>query len=108
LVFMDGLSSETNVVGDTFRAQVAHDVTWDGMVLVPAGSVVRGEVTEVQSLKKIGGTAKLGLHFTEIDLPGGPVPIDASIAQQGKSETKKDAATIGGAAAGGALLGRIL
>lgn len=108
LAFLDALSSETSQLGDAFRAKVVHDVRWDGVVVVPAGSIVHGEITAVESLKKIGGTAKLGLHFSELELPGGNVPIDATISQQGKSETKKDAATIGGSAAGGALLGRIL
>ena len=34
--------------------------------------------------------------------------LDASFVQEGRSETRRDAATIGGAAAGGAVLGRIL
>jgi len=109
LVFLDGLSSETNQQGDTFRARVARDVTHDGLVLIPAGSVVVGNVTEAVPLKKIGGTAKLSLAFSAIEMPtGASVEIEATLAEQGKSETKKDAATIGGAAAGGALLGRLV
>ncbi|HXU82045.1 MAG TPA: glycine zipper domain-containing protein, partial [Polyangia bacterium] len=49
------------------------------------------------------------LKFTDLVLPSGQtVPIHASFLQEGRSETRKDAATIGGAAAGGAVLGRIL
>ena len=109
LIVLDGLSSQTSQAGDTFRARVARDVTHDGLVVIPAGSVVHGSVTEAVPLKKIGGTAKLSLVFSKIDLTtGSSVAIEASLAQQGKSETKKDAATIGGAAAGGALLGKLL
>ncbi len=109
LIILDGRSSETSKPGDSFRARVAQDISRDGVVVVPAGSVVRGEVTEAVPLKKIGGTAKVALRFSEIELTtGSSVPIEASIAEQGKNETKRDAATIGGAAAGGALLGRIL
>jgi hypothetical protein len=66
-------------------------------------------VTEVQSLKAIGGRAKIGFALETLELPWGDrVAIRAQHLALGKSETKKDAATIGGAAAGGALLGRII
>jgi hypothetical protein len=109
IVFLDGVSSAASQVGDSFRARVARDVSIDGITVVPAGSTVGGTVTEAVSLKKIGGRAKLTLDFARLELPSGRTAlIHASLAQLGKSETKKDAATIGGAAAGGALLGRIL
>ena len=109
VVFLDALSSETANPGDSFRARVTHDVVQDGIVVIPAGSTVAGSVTEAVPLKKIGGTAKLALEFSKLELPsGGTADIDASLVEQGKSETKKDAATIGGATAGGALLGKII
>jgi len=109
LIFLDGVSSQTSQAGDPFRARVARDVTHDGLVVIPAGSVVAGSVAEAVPLKKIGGTAKLALTFSAIELTSGSsVDIEATLAEQGKSETKKDAATIGGAAAGGALLGRLV
>jgi hypothetical protein len=109
IVFLDGLSSASSRVGDSFRARVAHAVVIDGMTVIPTGSVVVGTVTEAVSLKKIGGQAKLTLDFSRLELPSGRTAVvHASLAQLGKSETKKDAATIGGAAAGGALLGRVL
>jgi hypothetical protein len=81
----------------------------DGEVAIPAGSEILGEVTEAVPLKKVGGQAKLALKFTDLVLPSGAtVPIDASFVQQGRSETRKDAATIGGGAAAGAVLGRVL
>jgi outer membrane lipoprotein SlyB len=109
VAFLDGLSSKASRTGDSFRARVAKDVMLDGIAVIPAGSVVVGSVTEAVPLKKIGGQAKLALEFNKLELTSGrSAPIDASFAEQGKSETGKDAATIGGAAAGGALLGRIL
>jgi outer membrane lipoprotein SlyB len=68
-----------------------------------------GVVTEAVPLPRIGGQAKLTLKFTDLVLPSGStVPIHASFIQTGRSETGRDAATVGGAAAGGAILGRIL
>lgn len=106
---LEGLSSQTSEAGDIFRARVASDVASDGAVGIPAGSEIVGVVTEAVPLGKVGGRAKLVLKFTDLVLPNGrTVPIDASLVQQGSNETRKDAATIGGAAAGGAILGRVL
>jgi type IV secretory pathway VirB10-like protein len=107
--FSEGLSSARNHVGDTFRTRVMSDITQDGQVVIPRGSEVLGEVSEAVPLKKIGGQAKLTLRFTDLVLPSGAtVPIQASFLRQGRNETGRDAATIGGAAAGGAILGRVL
>lgn len=103
------LASNTNAPGDAFRVRVDRDVMEDGVVAIPAGSEILGEVTDAVPLKKIGGQARLGLRFTDLVLPSGKtVPIHASFLQEGRNETGRDAATIGGAAAGGAILGRIL
>jgi type IV secretory pathway VirB10-like protein len=107
--FLETLSSESSRVGDTFRARLTGDVRQGGRVVIPAGSEVVGEVTEAVALRKVGGRAKLAVRFTDLVLPHGvSVPIDASFVGQGKSETGRDAATIGGAAAGGAVLGRVI
>ena len=107
--FTRRLASNTSSPGDSFRARVNHDLIQDGIVAIPAGSEILGEVTEAVPLRKVGGQAKVALRFTDLVLPSGKtVPIDASFVQQGRNETGKDAATIGGAAAGGAILGRIL
>ncbi|HEX3126275.1 MAG TPA: TrbI/VirB10 family protein [Thermoanaerobaculia bacterium] len=108
--FLKSLSSQTSEPGDIFRARVASDITDDGgRVIIPAGSEVVGVVGEAVPLRKVGGQAKLTLRFTDLVLPSGnTVPIQASFVGEGRSETRKDAATIGGAAAGGAILGRVL
>lgn len=107
--FLESLASNTSRAGDTFRVRVARDVVVDGEVAIPGGSEVVGVVTEAAPLRKVGGRARLGLKFTDVVLPSGStIPIDASFVEQGKSETGRDAATIGGGAASGAVLGRIL
>lgn len=107
--FLETLSSASSRPGETFRVRVTRDLRQDGRVVIPAGSEVVGEVTEAVPLRKVGGRAKLAVRFTDLVLPTGTsVPIEASFVGQGKSETGRDAATIGGAAAGGAILGRVL
>jgi len=105
--FLDTVSSATSQVGQTFTTRVAHDVVVDGLVAVPAGSRVIGVVTEAVPLKRIGGRARLGVELDRLVLPDGTErQIAAGFAEVGRSETGKDAATIGGAAAAGAILGR--
>ncbi len=103
------LASNTSSPGDAFRARVSEDVAQDGVVVIPRGSEILGEVTEAVPLKRVGGQARLALKLTDLVLPSGrTVPVQASFVQEGRNETRRDAATIGGATAGGAILGRIL
>ncbi|HEX6898953.1 MAG TPA: hypothetical protein VF789_04535 [Thermoanaerobaculia bacterium] len=108
--FTETVASNTSREGDTFRVRVANDIREEGHVVIPTGSEILGQVTEAAPIQqKIGGRARLALAFTDLVLPSGTrVPIEASFVQQGRSETGRDAATIGGAAAGGAILGRVL
>jgi hypothetical protein len=106
---VNGASSQTSQVGNAVRARVTRAVVIDGLTVIPNGAIVNATVTEAVPLKKIGGTASLGLRFDSLDLSGGGrTAIAAAIREQGKSETGKDAGTIAGATAGGALLGRLL
>jgi len=103
------LSSETNLIGDAVEAVVTRDVTRDGFVVVPAGSRLSGTVTDVAAIKKIGGQARLNVDFERLEtLDGQVVRVNALLDSEARSQKKKDAATIGGSAAGGALLGRVL
>ncbi|HVT59920.1 MAG TPA: hypothetical protein VHR45_16160 [Thermoanaerobaculia bacterium] len=108
--FTRGLASNTSSVGDTFRARVVADIAGpDGLVAIPAGSEILGVVTDAVALGRVGGRAKLGLKFTDLVLPSGSTaPLHVSFVQEGKSKTGRDAATIGGSTAGGAILGHIL
>jgi hypothetical protein len=103
------LSSARNQPGDSFSGRIVDPVEMDGEVVIDAGSQVTGRVTEAVRSKKIGGRSRLALEFTSLELPSGEeAPISGSFHGQGKSQSPKDAGTIGGATAGGALLGRII
>lgn len=107
--FDQTLSSARSAAGEGFSARVVDPVSVDGVKVIEPGATVAGKVISAVPSKRIGGRAKLNLEFTSLELPsGGEAPIDASFYAQAKSQTKKDATTIGGATAGGALLGRII
>lgn len=103
------LSSHETPVGTSFTGRVAQEISVDGRLAIPTGSVVRGHVTEAHAAEKIGGRARLSVAFDELETPDGQVvPISARLAQQGKSEVGKDAAIIGGSTIGGAILGEAI
>lgn len=106
---LDTVSSEISQVGDPIAGRIAVPVTVDGRTAIPSGSRVEGRVTEVVPSRKIGGTARLGFTLDRLILGNGErVALDTAFVEEGKGQAKKDAATIGGAAAGGAILGRVI
>jgi beta-barrel assembly-enhancing protease len=107
--FQETLSSASSQAGDRFTVGVVEPVRVDGRVAIAAGSTISGRVVDVQPSKRFGGRALLNLEFTSLRLASGSEsPISASFHGQGESQTRRDAATIGGAAAGGAVVGRVI
>jgi type IV secretory pathway VirB10-like protein len=109
LEFAAPIASNTVAAGSVFAATVTNDVYVGRALAIPAGTEVLGTVTEAVPAKKIGGQARLALSFTHLRLATGEtIPIAATFAEAAKNQTGKDAATIGGSAAGGAVLGRVI
>jgi type IV secretory pathway VirB10-like protein len=101
------LSSKTARPGDSFEATVASNVMVNGRVVVPAGTRVTGNITEVISgSNSIGAVPALGLKFNQLELEDGQIiPITGELMEQGPSEKVRDTAKILGGAAAGAVLG---
>jgi len=102
----DSLDSGNAEEGAPVEAVVDRAVRVDGVVVIPEGAPVTGEVTEVRPARRLGGKASLTVVFREISPPHGPaIPVSGSVTATARSQTGKDAATIAGSAVGGALLG---
>jgi Zn-dependent protease with chaperone function len=107
--FQKTLSSASSQSGDRFTARVVEPVLVNGKVSIAAGSVISGRVLAVQPAKNIGGQAQLNLEFTSLKIASGrESPISASFHGRDEGENTKDAAIIGGAAVGGAVLGHAI
>lgn len=104
----DQLSSQTSRAGQPFGARLVAPVSIDGYFAFPVGAEIVGHVEEVERARRIGGRARLLLVFDHLQLPQGEVPLRASLYDETRGEGKRDAATIGGAAAAGAILGRAI
>lgn len=108
--FQEALSSTASKAGDRFTAKVMEPVRLNGRVAIPSGSIIAGRVLSAKPAAKLGsGRAQLNLEFTSLRLAAGhESPISASFHEQGASQTRRDGVTIGAAAAGGAVLGKVL
>ncbi|MBI1966627.1 MAG: hypothetical protein HYS40_01435 [Gemmatimonadetes bacterium] len=110
----DTISSRKNKVGDTFAATVVEDVKdVAGRVVIPAGSVVNGTITEVKPAPNPDTPGALTLAVSSVTVRGMNYPLEARIdsletVRQGRGVTTGDAAKVAGGAAAGAILGRVL
>ena len=103
------LSSATSNAGDTFSATVVEPIVIDGRAVIPGGSRLEGRVTEATAARKGAGKGTLTLSFGALSLPSGyHTNVVGSLQEVSASKKGRDAAIIGGSAAGGALLGQIL
>ena len=105
------LGSSSSRIGDSFTARITQAVVSGDRVVIPAGSSVHGVVTEAIPAKKglANKAGTLSLSFDRVMTPGGfGAPMSAALTRVGSKSTKKTAGIIGGSAAGGALLGKVL
>ena len=103
------VSSETASVEMPVSARLRQDVEVDGVTVLPAGSVVRGEVIDVARAGRVQGRSRLGLRFTSVtigdtrqDLRTNPVVFE------GEATKGEDATKVGAGAGVGAVIGGIL
>ena len=104
------VSSELARVEDRVDARVTRDVRVADRIAIPAGSTVRGSVSEVDRGGRMKGKARLAIRFHTIVLADGTqlaLKTDP-VVREGQSPGGETAAKVGGAAIGGAILGAIL
>ena len=65
------LNTRETKPGATFTAELTEPVLRDGRVLVPAGSILSGRVTDVHGGRRISGSASIHLQPVSVTLPDG-------------------------------------
>jgi Zn-dependent protease with chaperone function len=109
VTFEQALSSASSQAGDPFSARVVEPVSVEGREAIATGSMISGRVVSVERPARFGDLAQLNLEFTSLRVASGVEgPISASFHGAGEAQSTRDAVIIGGAAAGGAVLGRVL
>jgi len=103
------LSSETATVEQRFEATTVVDLMQDGRVLVPAGSVVQGVVSDVDKAGRVDRDGSLTLSFDRMRVRGREHDIRASATQVFESKgIRAEAGTAGVGAGVGGIVGGII
>ncbi len=86
---LDTLSTNSTMPGSRFTAEVTEPIERNGRVIIPVGSILDGQVTEVHGGKRISGGALLHLETRNVTLPDGThYIVHAQVIDTGKSEFK--------------------
>ena len=82
LEFLQPVSTFSGSSGDSFVATLLNEQTSGSSVILPAGTVVRGSISEVKTAKRFSRGAKLYLDFDHVVTPTGrQIPLDMAVAQ---------------------------
>jgi hypothetical protein len=67
----NSINSRTASIGQAIYCDTIYPITVNDRIVIPAGSWVKGEVTQVVRPGHVKGRAQIGLRFLEITLPNG-------------------------------------
>jgi hypothetical protein len=74
------ISTKVTPAGTLFTAALIEDVTHNGRVLLPAGSTVRGRITQIRGGRRISGASSIRLQPDTVSLPdGASYRLDAEV-----------------------------
>jgi hypothetical protein len=119
----DTLSTSTTLRGTRFTAEVTEPVVRSGRVIIPVGSILNGQVTEVRGGRRITGAALLHLETRDVTLPDGTHYIvhaqlvdtgrsDFNVTDEGtlkkKAHAKETLAVVGGVTGASAVTGAVI
>jgi hypothetical protein len=95
--------------GAYFQATAAADVYQGGVLAIPRGAVLTGEVVEAKNGGPLGGSATLRLNLANLNLGGNVYPVATDVwSNKGPNRAGYTAANTVGGAALGALIGGIV
>ena len=118
------LSSRTAYVGQAIYCETIYPITVGNRIVIPAGSYVKGAVTQVVRPGRVKGKAQIGLRFESLTLANGlTLPMRATLSGfagngnegfrreeskvEGESSKKEDAGTIARTTVTGAEIGTL-
>jgi hypothetical protein len=102
------VASNASHAEEPVSGTLVNPVSEDDVLVLPAGSTVKGVVTSAVPSGKVKGRASLAIRFTSIVVDGQSYTIAASYSQAAQATKGDDAKKIGIGAAGGAVVGAIL
>jgi len=103
------LSSASAEVEAPVSAKLRNAITVDGETAIPAGTVLRGNVTDVERSGRVSGRAHLSFAFSEANIRGDREDLKTNpLTFEAEATKGEDATKVGAGAVGGAILGGIL
>jgi hypothetical protein len=103
------VSSASAQVETPVSARLRRAVTIDGTTVLPAGTVVHGEVSDVERAGRVQGRSRLALRFTSVVIDGRRESLRTNpVSFEGEATKSEDATKIGAGAGIGAAIGGIL
>jgi hypothetical protein len=101
------LSSDRNVPGDSFGAELQQPLVVGGWVVARRGQTVLGHVAVAQKAGRVKGVSQLGVELTYLTLVDGQqLPIQTQLLQTSAGTSRgRDAAAIGSTTGVGAAIG---
>ena len=106
-----GIGSDTSRVEEAVHAHTTRPVVVRGETVLAEGTRVSGVVTDAKRSGKVKGVAHVGVRFDTLSPRGDDERYrihTAAIERTAKATKQKDALKVGGAAAGGAIIGALV
>ena len=105
---IDPVDSETDKIGQTYRAAVDEPLAVDGQELIPKGADAVVKLIDDQRAGKLTGKTEIRLDLVSVTVQGRQLDVMTSdVTQASASRTKSTAAVVSGTAALGAVIGAI-
>ncbi|MHB8411005.1 MAG: BON domain-containing protein [Candidatus Acidiferrales bacterium] len=105
---VDPVDSSVNHEGDEFQATLAQPLTWNGRVVVPAGTDIYLRLVSATKAGHYKGRTELNLQLVRLEFKGTQYPlVSTTYTVAGGSRGKNTAEKVGGVAALGAIIGAI-
>jgi hypothetical protein len=105
---IDGVDSERDRVGQTFRASMDQPVMVDGNQIIARGTDVTVKLVDAKQSGKLTGRTELALALQSVSIDGRMVDLNTqTVKEESSSRTGRTAKVAGGTAAVGAIIGAI-
>jgi hypothetical protein len=109
LEMTSAISSASAEVEAPVSAKLRNAITVDGETAIPAGTILRGNVTDVERSGRVSGRAHLSFAFNEANIRGDREDLKTNpLTFEAEATKGEDATKVGAGAVGGAILGGIL
>jgi len=103
------ISSASAEVEAPVSAKLRNAISVDGETAIPAGTVLRGNVTDVERSGRVSGRAHVSFAFNEANIRGDREDLKTNpLTFEAEATKGEDATKVGAGAVGGAILGGIL